>query len=229
MKDSKTYSKNVQKFFRSARRKYGKVAKVRYDDVTESIIHGVLLEYLSESVVRSAFRRFDDYFVDLNDLRVSRPEEVIEMLGEDTPQSRTAATNLIKILRAIFRKYNNLDQSSLQKAGKRQAKVNLEKFEGMSSFCADYCMLTALGGHAIPLTEQMVSYLRENEMVHPEADNGEIEGFLTRQISAANGYEFYSLLRRESESARKKASKAKITDKKTTEKKTSKKTQKKKK
>jgi hypothetical protein len=45
----------------------------------------------------------------------------------------------------------------------------------------------------------MIEYLRSNELVHAEADEREIEGFLARQISAENAYEFYSLLRRQSE------------------------------
>jgi hypothetical protein len=61
-------------------------------------------------------------------------------------------------------------------------------------------MLTALQGHAIPLNSAMIDYLKTNELVHTEAGYEEIEGFLTRQIPAKNAYEFYSLLRHESES-----------------------------
>jgi hypothetical protein len=60
-------------------------------------------------------------------------------------------------------------------------------------------MLTSLQGHAIPLTKKMIEYLKTNKMVHPEADEQDIEGFLARQVSAENAYEFYVLLRRESE------------------------------
>jgi ribosomal protein S13 len=47
----------------------------------------------------------------------------------------------------------------------------------------------------------MIGYLKGNKLVDPEADEQEIEGFLTRQISAKNAYEFYALLRHESELA----------------------------
>jgi hypothetical protein len=49
------------------------------------------------------------------------------------------------------------------------------------------------------LTKKMIEFLRSNELVHAGADEQEIEGFLARQVSAENAYEFYSLLRRESE------------------------------
>ena len=61
-------------------------------------------------------------------------------------------------------------------------------------------MLTSLQGHAIPLTEQMIAYLKRTGVVDPEADLNDIEGFLTRQVAAKDAFEFYGTLRRESES-----------------------------
>jgi hypothetical protein len=87
--------------------------------------------------------------------------------------------------------------------------------DGTSRFVVNYCVLTALHGHAIPLTSGMLEYLRDNELVHPDADEQEIEGFLTRQIPARNGYEFYRLLRIQSElrKGRKKTTRKKKTKK----------------
>ncbi len=82
-------------------------------------------------------------------------------------------------------------------------------------------MLTSLKGHAVPLTEKMIEYLKGNELVDPGADEQQIGGFLAKQIPAKNGYEFYALLRHESEvNAVKKAKKAKKKAKKKVKKKT---------
>ncbi|GAG21763.1 unnamed protein product, partial [marine sediment metagenome] len=110
----------------------------------------------------------------------------------------------------VFEKYNRVSLEALRKMSKRPAKQTLEKIDGTSHFVVDYCMLTSLHGHAIPLTKKMIEYLRSNELVHPEANEQEIEGFLARQISAENAYEFYALLRRRSE-ARKAGAKKKAT------------------
>ena len=213
MKDSKKYSAAIQKLYRSLKRKYPKVKKVEYDNITESLVHGAILENISESAMRAALRKFDDHFVDFNDMRVSRPEEIVEMLGDDSEANRKAGVSVVCILTSVFYKYNNVNLDPIQKIGKRQGRAVLEKFEGMSSFCVDYCMLTALQGHAIPLTEIMIQYLRDNDLIYPAAERSDIEGFLTRQISAANAYEFYALLRRESESRRSAAGKKKTTTK----------------
>jgi endonuclease III len=219
MKNSKKYAQGLQKLYRSLKQKSSKVKAVIYDDMIEVLVRALMLEYMTESATRSAFRRFNACFVDFNDMRVSRPDEIIEMLGNDNKEGRTVSANIIKVLDSVYLKYNTMSLESLKKTGKRPARAILEKFDGITLFCVDYIMLTALGGHAIPLTERMVALLREQKLVYPNADVQEIEGFLTRQISASNAYEFYSLLRHEAESKRR----AKVKKKKTTKKKAAKK------
>jgi hypothetical protein len=175
-------------------------------------------------------KKLADYFVDLNDLRVSRTEEIVEMLGADTSVTRTIASTITTVLRAVFNEYHKVSLEVLKKTGKRPARQILEKLEGTSRFVVDYCMLTSLQGHAVPLTKGMIEYLKSKELVYPDADGQQIGGFLAKQISANKGYEFYALLRRESEARRsKKKKKSTTTSKKKTETKSKKKTTKKRK
>ena len=201
MKDSREYSKKIQQLYRSLKRRYPKPEKVLYDEPLDAVFYATLSENMSVSAAQAAVKRFSDYFADLNDLRVSRPEEIVEVLGTDTTVARAIASALKTVLQAVFRKYNMVSLGALKKISKRPAKHILEKIEGISHFAVNYCLLTALQGHAIPLTGGMIEYLRNNQLVHPDADQQEIEGFLDRQISARNAYEFYYLLRRGSDSA----------------------------
>ena len=118
-------------------------------------------------------------------MRVSRIEEIAEVMGADTPATREIASALTLALRSIFSKYNMVSLEALHKMSKRSAKGILEKINGINPFVVDYCMLTSLQGHAIPLTKKMIEYLRSNDLVHPEADEAEIEGFLARRIPAS--------------------------------------------
>jgi len=199
MKDSREYSRKVRKLYRSLKGKRAKTEAVVYDEPADALVYAIISERLSGSAAQSALRRFDDYFVDLNDLRVSRAEEIVEVLGADTSVNRDIALALTRALGAVFDKYNTASLKALKKVGKRPAKQVLEKINGVSRFVVNYCMLTSLEGHAIPLTKKMIDYLRSNELVHPEADEQQIGGFLARQISAENAYEFYALLRHQSE------------------------------
>ena len=95
----------------------------------------------------------------------------------------------------------------MKKLGKSPARQALEKMDGICRFVGNYCMLACLQSHAMPLTERMIEYLRNNQLVEPDADEQQIEGFLAKQISAENAYEFYVLLRRQSESRKTKRKK----------------------
>ena len=217
MKNSKEYATRLQKLYRGLKRAHPKVEKVTHDDPIEALIYGIIGEHTSDSATLKAMKGFQGAFVDWNDLRVSRVEEILEVLQEDSTATRTAASALITALRAVFDEYHALSLHPLKKIGKRPAKQAIEALDGVGHFVVSYCMLTALQGHAIPLTESMAAYLKQNEIVDPEADASDIEGFLTRQVAAKNAYEFYSLLRRESEApkvAKKKTKRTRTTSKK---------------
>ena len=221
MKNSKDYSKKIQKLHSSLSRKYPKVQKVAHDDPTDAIVYAIICSMLDDKTTESAIKRFSDYFIDLNDLRVSRIEEIVEILGADTPVTREVASTITTVLRAIFNEYHKVSLEGLKKTGKRPARHILEKMEGTNRFIVDYCMLTSLQGHAVPLTEEMIAYLKSKELVYPDATEQEIGGFLAKQISAKKGYEFYALLRHESEtfsSEMKKKAKTATAKKKTTKK-----------
>jgi endonuclease III len=199
MKNSKEHSQELQKLYRGLKRAHPKLDKTTYDDPIDALIFGIVSEHLSESAAQRAMKEFRQTFVDWNDLRVARPEEIVEILQEDNAVSRAAAIALTSALRAVFDEYHALSLQTLKKIGKRPAKQVLDGLDGVSQYVVNYCMLTSLQGHAIPLTEQMTAYLKRNGVVDPEADMQDIEGFLTRQVAAKNAYEFYSTLRRESE------------------------------
>jgi hypothetical protein len=218
MKNSKEYSKKIQRLHRSLNRKYPKVQKVVHDEPVDAIVYAIISAELSEKATEYAIKKFADYFVDLNDLRVSQTEEIVGIWGENTPVTRNIASTITRVLRGVFNEYHKMSLEALKKTGKRPARQILEKIDGTSRFVVDYCMLASLQGHAIPLTKGMIEYLRNNELVYPDADEQQIGGFLAKQISAKKGYEFYSLLRRESE-ARKSRKKKTTKRKKKTKKK----------
>ena len=159
-------------------------------------------EHIADSCANIAIKKLTRHFVDWNDLRVSRDEEIVDVLGKDTAENRHIAEVLTQSLNTIFNKYDVVNLDAIKEAGKRQAKALLEKLLPSSRFVINYTVLTAMDGHAIPLTPKMLDYLKANELVQPDAAIEEIEGFLERQISASQAYDFYVVFRNESESAK---------------------------
>jgi hypothetical protein len=200
MKNSKDNSDKIKKLYKSLKKKYGRIEPVTHETITESLVYGAISEHLIEEAAKETFANMVKYFSDFNELRVSRTEEIVEAINySDDKLAREVAQSIIRILAGIFTSYNSVDLENLKKLGKRPARQALEKLESISEFIIDYCMLTALSGHAIPLNAAMIDYLVDKELIHPSSDQKDIEGFLTRLISAKQGYEFYSMLRQESD------------------------------
>ena len=209
MKNSKEYSDKIEKLYKTLTKKYGKVEPVTHSTILEALVYGAISEHLTDKGTQETFTNIIGYFTDFNELRVSRTEEIVEIINyKDDELAREVASSIIRVLASIFARFNNLDLESLKKLGKRPAKQVIEQLEGITVFMTDYCMLTALDGHAIPLSVAIIDYLVGEGLVYPSSDQQEIEGFLTRLISANQGYEFYSLLRRESEGYKPKKKKA---------------------
>ncbi|HOK96606.1 MAG TPA: hypothetical protein PK052_01585 [Anaerohalosphaeraceae bacterium] len=195
MKDSKLYSPKLTKLLRSLKRQAGSCSVPRYADPIEAVIYGLICEQFSETAAERIYKRMKSHFVDLNDLRVSRVEEILDVFRDASPAAEHCARAITQVLNAIFDKYDRIALDMLGPDGKRQAHKELSEIKGITPFAVSYCFLTALEGHAVPLNAAMVEYLRKNEYVHPEASESEIAGFLERQIPANDAYTFYMLLR----------------------------------
>jgi hypothetical protein len=202
MKDSKKYAEKLMKAYRSGKREFGKKEKPEYEMSTDALIYAIVSENIPDSAAQTALKKLSKHFVDWNDLRVSRPEEIVDVLGKDTAENRRIADALTQALFAIFNKYDVVNLDALKEGGKRQAKTILEKILPSSRFVINYVVLMAFEGHSIPLTPRMLEYLKKNELVNPDSEIDEIEGFLERQVSSSQAYDFYAVMRQASESAK---------------------------
>jgi endonuclease III len=219
MKNNKEYGVKIDKFFRSVKSGQ-KVKPAEFADPIDALIYGLISESTTERQAKRVFKNIQSHFVDYNDLRVSRTEEVQELMEDLTTKGEQVAGNLTKILSAVFDKYDGMSLKTIDAQGKRQAKKELDELPGVTHFAVNFCFLAALEGHAIPLTEPMLNFLKERELVDPQITQDEIETFLERHISASNGWEFYELLRQAAEAGgRKNATARESAKKKSAEKK----------
>lgn len=205
MKNSKDYGAKIEKLFKSLKKDGGEVKPVSYKDPVDAVVYAFVSAFTTEANAAKMIKRIAGHFVDVNDLRVSRPEEIVEVFGEMSDAAAASAQALTATLNAIFEKFDKVTLESLAGEGKRQARKDLEAIAGITPFAAAYTTLTAFGGHAIPLTDRMIDYLKQNELVDADATGQDVESFLERQVSAADAYAFYALLRTEVESSKKNA------------------------
>jgi endonuclease III len=197
MKNGKEYASRITKFFKSLKSAKGHMPK--YGDPVEAMIFAVLSEAMPEQKARNVYSAIQENFVDWNDLRVSRLEEISEIVQQDMETAERITANVTQALNYIFREHDAVSLLMLNDMGKRPARKFLEDMPGLSRFVIDYVMLTSLDAHSIPLTRRMVEYLKNTGMVDPSSTEDDIEGFLQRQIPASAAYQFYITLRKESE------------------------------
>ncbi|MBN1787809.1 MAG: hypothetical protein JW806_05380 [Sedimentisphaerales bacterium] len=214
MKSSSQYIQRLKKLYSILKKGSDKPKKPAYDDPVEAIVFAVLSENSTESGTRSALKKIQSHFVDFNDLRVARTEEIVEVIKSDVTEAEKCAARLTSILNSIFQKYDCLSLEDFMSSRKKAAREILEKLNGMTRFVSNYIMLTIINAHSVPITEKMIEHLKTHKIVDPKLDNEQITAFVERYISAANAYAFYTFLWHDSELVSSKA--AQITaDKKT--------------
>jgi endonuclease III len=199
MKNSRQHAQKLKKLFTALKKGTGKSKKPLFSDFIESLVFAVLCEKSSESCAKAAIKKILSHFVDFNDLRVARLEEISEIIGADIEEPEKCALRLTMLLNAIFQKYDCLSPEELLGTGKKNMQEVLAKLNGMSAFVCDYILLAILNSHTVPMTEKMIQYLKTYDIVDRDADDAQIMSFIGRQITAANAYTFYSLIRHDSE------------------------------
>ena len=106
MKEAKNFGDKVQQLARALKHKQQKCDSPVYEEPIDAIVFAVLSEHTNIQQGQAAFKKTKEHFIDLNDLRVSRPEEIVEAAGPEAGITNQIAMNLISILKAIFEKYN---------------------------------------------------------------------------------------------------------------------------
>lgn len=196
MKDSNEYGTRLKKLIHRLQRSGGQATEPEIQDVTTELILACLSEYNPESKARAALNKLRNYFVDFNELRVSRSTEVIEVIGKNFQEARITAERILKVLRHSYQKMNTMDLESMHQMGKREAKTFFESLDGITTYIVSRVMMRGLDGHAFPMHEPMLKMLRIEEVVDPKAEANDVQGFLERQITSARIHKVYALLRR---------------------------------
>jgi endonuclease III len=196
MKHGSEYAKEVKRLFRQMLKQFGKPAVPEPTDPIEQLIIGMLAACTTDVKAQAAYRKLREQMVDLNELRVTPPMELAELLRESVPLARDKAQRIVDALNAVRRRQDKLDLSFLKQRGRREARDYLEALDGVNRAAAASVVLYSLGGHAIPVDELTVYVLRQEEVVDPLADLAEVQAFLERHVSAADAPVFAALLGR---------------------------------
>jgi endonuclease III len=196
MKRGTEYAKRIKRLSQQVLKKFGKPELPELTDPIQQLIIGILAENASGSKAAALFKHICEQMVDLNELRVTPAMELVEMIGSTVPQAREKAERIVRVLNEIRLRQDSLDLSFLKQRGRREAREFLESLDGVGLYAAASVVVHSLGGHAIPVDFLTVYVLRKDEVVDDTADAAAVQGFLERNVHAADGRQFAILLNR---------------------------------
>ena len=195
MKQGTLYATRLKKKYAKARQAVPAPTIPEPDDPLHRLGIAILGVKYGDTEAKKAIDRLLSRMADWNEVRVSRPGEINEAMGNANPERLEHCQRLVKVLQSVFDRENRLSLDWLGQLGRREARQYLEELAGVDEYAVASVALWSLGGHGIPVDDRFYQALREADLVHPAATRGEVQAFLERHVSAAEAKGFCLIMR----------------------------------
>lgn len=163
--------------------------------VLEQFLFAVCREGATAEQADLAYRRLQERFFDWNEIRVSSPREVAEILEEHLNEGDARAQRIIDFLQEVFETTFSFDLESLQKKGLKQAAKQLARYQAANDYAVAWVIQHSLGGHAIPLDQPTLRCLRRLGLLEEGQNDLEaLRASLEHQIPKSKGSFLIDLL-----------------------------------
>jgi len=195
MKDGTRYAGRLKKAYAKLRQSVAEPKIPEVDDPIRRLAIAILGMDCGDAEAARAIDRIFTTMVDWNEVRVSSAVQVHRAMGDRIPQGLDRALQLLEALQAIYEREHRVSLDRLHSIGRREARDYLEALGGVDEYAAASVMLWSFGGHAIPVSDKLLSSLHEAELVHPTATRAEVQAFLERNVNSAQAKEFTVIMR----------------------------------
>jgi endonuclease III len=200
MKSATKHAEELRSLIKRLVKEYKPGERARQEPL-KALVRGAMSYDVPDARAEDAMKAIDKEFVDLNELRVATDLEIQELLGTRYPQIEKRVAMITQSLNAIFEKEHTLNLERLSTISKRDSRQFLRDLPDIHPFVEAYVMLFAFEGHTVPMDDQMLEYLREEEIVEPETTVEEAQRFLEHHVKAEECFEVYTVLRAAAQSA----------------------------
>jgi len=175
----------------------------------KALVRGMLSFDATDSRADDAMAVIEKEFCDLNELRVATDLEIQEMLGTRYPQIETRVAMMTQDLNFIFEKEHTLNLNRLKESGKKEIRQFLRDLPEMNPFVDGYVMLFAFEAGAMPVDQEILEYLKEEEVVEPDATVEDAQKFVENQLKTEELHDFFVAVRQAAVDSPKSKKKAK--------------------
>jgi len=157
----------------------------------KALVRGAMSFDVPDEKADSAMRLLDREFVDLNELRVATDLEIQELLGVRYPQIERRVAMITQGLNYIFEKEHTLSLDRLKEISRRDARNFLRELPDVHPFVEAYVMLFSFDGHAVPVDDEVLAMLRDEDVVEDETDLEEAQRFVEHHLKTGESYPFF--------------------------------------
>jgi hypothetical protein len=145
----------------------------------------LLFDSTSEDAER-AQKKLLASFVDLNEMRVARLDDLLAAIGPRYPKAEERMAALKRTLNDLFEREHTVTLDSVAEKNKRDAKQFLSTLAGCPPFVSARVLLVGFGGHAAPLDSMLLERLTESKVFTEPVDLDRAVAGLERHVKATD-------------------------------------------
>lgn len=200
MKSATKHAEELRSLMKRLLKEHKPAARERQEPL-KALVRAAMSYDMPDSRAEEAMKAIDKEFVDLNELRVATDLEIQELLGNRYPAIEKRVAMITLSLNAIFEKEHTLSLERLVNISKRDARQFLRDLPEMNPFVEAYVMLFSFDGHSVPVDNQTMEFLKEEEILEVDVTVEDAQKFIEHHVKAEECYDLYSVLRAAAQNA----------------------------
>src|SRR5580765_4158085 len=195
MKSATKHAEELRSLMKKLLKEHKPTPKERQEPL-KALVRAAMSYDMPDSRAEEAMKAIDKEFVDLNELRVATDLEIQELLGTRYPAIEKRVEMITRSLNNIFEREHTLSLDRLKTVSKRDARQFLRELPEIHPFVEAYVMLFGFDGHAFPIDDETLAYLRDQEIVEEGATLDDAQRFLEHQLKAEECHDLFMALRK---------------------------------
>lgn len=164
------------------------------DPLMNELMVSMLLWESSFTHAQRAIEGIRSNLVDLNELRVCTPDELVAIFGARMPKCSERVLRVLSVLNAVYDLENTLALEHLREKNKRDVQVYLGGIDGLPQFVIARVLLIGMGLHAFPLDERIAKSLISESVLSSGTPLDQQAGQLERMVRASDALSTYTLV-----------------------------------
>lgn len=185
--------KSISALLRKLDRAFPAPEPVQRTPMEEFVLSFLLWEGVTQRA-EHALKRLFDSSLDVNELRVTRPDELASVIGKTYPNVEERSERLHLALNDLYRREHAVSLDRVIAMSKRDGRKYIEDLDAMLPYISARISLFVLDTHAVPIDDRTLRLLIAEGVVEEGSTIEKTVGKLERHIKSTDAVRAHSLL-----------------------------------